>query len=127
MADLKAKVEKTARYYGSAARKSDARAGFVMSTSEIGEYARDKFEDNFPETSASKYKAHFIATLRSAYTSKGGAKRMSKPSTKRKAGGAKRMPKALPASKVKPVRAHQLVDAACKNKHLPAFLRKRYC
>jgi len=27
---------------------------------------------------------------------------------------------------VKKVRAHEIVDAACKNRHLPSFLRKRY-
>lgn len=46
-------------------------------------------------------------------------KRMSKAPEKQK-----RMSKAPAAKKVK---AHELVDRACKNKHLPAFLRKRYC
>ena len=37
----------------------------------------------------------------------------------------KRMSKAKPPQKH--VKARELVDRACRNKHLPAFLRKRYC
>lgn len=108
--NLKSKVESTARYYGSAARKSDARAGFVMGAHEIVEYARDKFEDNFREAAASKYKAHFIATLRSAYLGKAGVGK--KKSNKKKHGPA--------------VKAKTLIERACKGKHVPSFL-KRYC
>lgn len=124
--NLKAEVEKIARYYGNAARNSDLRAGFTMGSHEVAEYARDKFEDNFREAAASKYKAHFIATLRAAYAGKTGkgaaAKMLARGSALAKQ---KRMSKEKPPQK-RMVKAQTLIKRACSSKHVPKFL-KRYC
>lgn len=124
-AALKKKVESTAKYYGNAARKSDARAGFAMSPHEISDYARDKFEDNFRGAAESKYKAHFMAALRSAYLGKPDSPttKKSKPPLK----FSKKAKQPLKFSKERPVKASELKRRACSSRFLPAALRKRYC
>jgi hypothetical protein len=116
--DLKSKVESVARYYAKHSAKSDVDFNAVMSAHEIGEYAREKFDENFGDKlAASKYKAHFVTTLRTAYTA-----------AIKKAGGKRGTKTHAPAPvKTEPhVKAETLKQRACRSKHIPAFM-KRFC
>lgn len=108
--------------------RRDLRNG-TIDRSELSEYIRsdwekddDEYRRSYGVTSYSQFKAGVMAAVG------GGEVKAPKRSTNRKAKTKRPSAKAWNAQKpVKKIRAHQIVDAACKNKHLPAFLRRRYC
>ena len=108
--------------------KRDLRNG-TITRSELPEYIRgdwdkdeDEYRGSYGVTSYSQFKAGVMAAVG------GGEVKAPKRPTTRKAKPSKKSAKAWNAQKpVKKIKAHQIVDAACRNKHLPAWLKRRYC
>ncbi len=106
--------------------KRDLRNG-TIARSELPEYIRSDWEKDDDEYRRSYGVTSYSQFSKGVMAAVGGGERKAPAKQKRTSKYPKKQKRMSKAPPVKKVRAHQIVDAACKNRHLPAFLRKRYC